>query len=204
MAAAMLAGLMGPQIKDYSPDDSTEYEWSYSCCAMACSGSGVLSASDSGDGSTLSWTGVKGSYVPSAAKEQATRSAKNAHWFVGESSGGVWVFGKPREPLKFYASTAEAAKGGAPTVTAMRRDLASAPKVAGMEVVPPSGAVKTTGGVDGARRKEEKIGAKNQREQAQMEKRMQREEAEMLEKAAIKEAITFDKQKQRANKEVRA
>ena len=38
----------------------------------------------------------------------------------------------------------------------------------------------------------------------QREKRMQREEAEMLEKAAIKEAITFDKQKQRANKEVRA
>ena len=45
MAAGALAGLMGPQLKEFEGD---RYDWSYSCCGMGCTGSAELEKLDGG------------------------------------------------------------------------------------------------------------------------------------------------------------
>ena len=121
-AAGALGGLLGPPLKEY---EGETYEWSYSCCGSSCKGEGELVAVDS---QTLAWRDVKGSFVPASAKLDASRDAANVHHFVTDDGSGVWVFGKPGKPLKFYSSSEAATSGGAPTVTAMIRTATQNPR----------------------------------------------------------------------------
>lgn len=204
MAGLALAGLIGPQVKDYAGS----YAWSYACCGQQCEGKAELAAADgSGD---MQWTGVSGSFVPAPAKKGASRDGKQPHWFVAED-GGVWVMGKPKDPLKYYSSEGAAAKGVAPTVTAMRRGGksgagSSSKSVGGASGMPTSFAemeLQEGTGYDGARKAKPKT--KTQREQAQDEANAARQEKAELERKEIAERIAFAKEKDRTSKkEVRA
>ena len=66
MAMAALAGLMGPQLRDF--DDET-YEWEYSCCFQKCKGEATLEVKGP---ATFSWTNVSGSFVPGASLRLST------------------------------------------------------------------------------------------------------------------------------------
>ena len=216
-AAGALGGLLGPPLKEY---EGETYEWSYSCCGSSCKGEGELVAVDS---QTLAWRDVKGSFVPASAKLDASRDAANVHHFVTDDGSGVWVFGKPGKPLKFYSSSEAATSGGAPTVTAMIRtsDTKSSSKgassssaadaaafgILGAELV---GDTNTTAGrkigrqagdeaneYDDIAMKIAKSQAMSIREQKQQEAKEQREQEAAFERAEIAEKVTFARQKDR-------
>lgn len=197
MAQFALAGLMGPQLKDHAG----LHDFKYSCLCFPCTGSGTLSGGE--DGVTLTFDNIAASFFPKVATKEAWRSSdgKNAHWFVTDG-GGVWVFGKPGEPLQFYKSEDAASKGGAPMVAAMHRDKFKKQQSMKMSMSNLFGATEVKrGGVDGAQAARPVAKqAKNQRQQHQMEKQMLRDEKEAMEKAAVAEAIAFDRQKARAAK----
>ena len=164
MAAFALAGMIGPQLRDYAGT----YELSYKGpCGTDCKGQAELVA----EGQTLSWQGASGTCMPSLG--EATRDAKNAHWFSTDADG-VWVLTKPNAALKFYDGAESAAAKGAPKLTAMRRDGDDGP------AAPPGGSTVEGTTIAGAKRRQAGGGPAadgfntktiTQREQAQNEKR---------------------------------
>ena len=191
MAAAMLAGMLGPQLQEYADT----YDWQYSCCGMGCTGSADLVAAGK---ESIQWENVQGRYVPAAANTTAYRDPRNPNWFITDS-GGVWVLTKTTDPLQFYASRWAATKAtgseesGAPTLTAMRR---TGPSPAASKQAGPKIAGRYAAGKDGAPPAMRAVPT-NQREQLRAEKEEARENARVAELAAVREAVEFKRQKDR-------
>jgi hypothetical protein len=185
MAMGALAGLLGPQLREYA----STYEWEYTWCSMRCTGSATLLVS--ADGQTFSWDEPSGRCLP-AMPANFARDAQRAHWFVG--GGGVWVLKAPGDSLKFFASSQDAVESKAPTVTAMRRSDGPSPASATSAQVAGASAVEASSIAKQKPRAYSDDGRKlatNQRQQTQMEAAQKREDAKFQERKAIDEAMEF-------------